>query len=182
MPEPGAPARPAPGPSAYRSEQRLALEGASQRPARARGPGRRGATSPTSSLTGERAANGLGPGPGKGRGGREGAGERAREGVNEGGSRGRAPSFPVLLLPPQRPSLARPPLAAVGGPGAPAARLARRGPRPKSPPLQGLIGQAQERSRAKGASGHVTGRGGDFTRSLSPERGRRSTVLPSVAS
>jgi hypothetical protein len=133
LPEPGAPARPAPGPSAYRSEQRLALEGASQRPARARGPGRRGATSPTSSLAGERAANGPGPGPGKGRGGREGAGERAREGVNEGGSRGRAPSFPVLLLPPQRPSLARPPLAAVGGPGAPAARLARRGPLPPPP-------------------------------------------------
>lgn len=181
----GIPLRPGPGPSGCRSPApppgpppapRLTVLSSAwpweerardQQEREGQGAGERRARHPPEPESAQR----MGRGRGRGREGREGGGGRAREGVSEGGSRGRAPSFPVLLLPPQRPSLARPPLAAVGGPGAPAARLARRGPSPKSPPLRRLIGLAQGRSRAKGASGHVMGRGGDSTRPLSP-RGR----------
>ena len=109
-PRPAGPRRPA-----YRSERRLALGGGSQKPATARGPGHWGATSPTSSLQKTEQRMGRGRSRGRGREGREGGGGRVSEGESEGGSRGRAPSFPVLLLPPQRPSLARPSLRAVGG-------------------------------------------------------------------
>lgn len=112
LPEPGAPARPAPGPSAYRSEQRLALGGASQRPARARGPGRRGATSPTSSLAGERAANGPGPGPGKGG---EGGRGRARARGSERGRQQRPSS--VLPRPPPTAAASKPRETSAGGRG-----------------------------------------------------------------
>lgn len=108
-PRPARPRRPA-----YRSERRLALGGGSQRPATARGPGRWGATSPTFSLQKTEQRTGRGRSRGRGREGREGGGGRALEGESEGGSRGSAPSFPVLL-PPQRPSLARLSLPAVGG-------------------------------------------------------------------
>lgn len=108
--------RPArPRPPAYRSERRLALGGGSQRPATARGPGRWEATSPTSSLRKTEQRMGRGRSRGRGREGREGGGGREREGVSEGGSNSYAPSFSVLLLPPQRPNLARSSLRAVGG-------------------------------------------------------------------
>lgn len=109
-PRPARPRRPA-----YRFERRLVLEGGSQRPATARGPGRWEATSPTSSLQKTEQRMGRGRSRGWGREGREGGGGRVCQGESEGGSRGSAPSFPVLLLPPQRPGLARQSLPAVGG-------------------------------------------------------------------
>lgn len=161
LPEPSAPARPAPGPLAYRSEQRLALGGASQRPARARGPGRWGATSPTSSLAGERAANGPGPGPGKG-----GEGRRGRASAR-GSERGRKPRpSSVLLRPPPTAAAPKPRETFAGGRGrsrSAGGKAREKRPLPEVPALRRLIGLAQGRSRAKGASGHVTGRGVDST-------------------
>lgn len=186
----GIPFRPGPGPSGCRSPApppgpppapRLTVLSSTwpweerardQQEREGQGAGERRARHPPEPESAQRM--GRGRGRGRGREGREGGGGRAREGVSERGSGAPAPSFPVLLLPPQRPSLARPPLAAVGGPGAPAARLARRGSRPKSPPLRRLIGLAQGSSHAEGASGHVMGRGGDSTRPPALPRGRPS--------
>lgn len=102
------------------------------------------------------------PGPGPGKGGEGGRGRAAERGSEQESSGDTAPSFAVLLLPPQRPSVARSWLRRESG-----NTREKRRPELVFPPLGlaclpllGLIGQARGRSRTKGASGHVTERGG----------------------
>lgn len=167
-----------------RSEQRLALGGASQRPARARGPGRRGSTSPTSSLAGERAANGPGPGPGPGKGGEGGRGRASAR----GSERGRQPRpSSVLPRPPPTAAASKPRETSAGGRGRSRSAGGKAREKRPSPEVPAPAEADWPSAREVTCDGRFwprdgAGRGGDSARSLSHGGGRQSTVFPSVAS